>query len=176
MQHDEIVKQIRVVTQEVLSTMFGLEVQSGEAVVEQAAPGPTNGVVALVGLAGAWVGTGSVSCSAEMACKLSSQFLMSECESVNDEVLDTVGELTNMIIGNFKAVLEDELGPMGLSIPTVIYGRNFTTRTLGKSDFTLIPFTCSQGSFDIHICLAPNSKQPPHPVHPAHTQLQDVTG
>ena len=45
-------------------------------------------------------------------------------------MLDAVAEVTNMIIGNVKTVLESRLGAMGLSTPTVIYGRNFQTAQL----------------------------------------------
>ena len=57
---------------------------------------------------------------------------MTESPAVNEEVLDAVGELTNMIIGNVKTVAEAIVGPLNLSVPTVIYGRNFTSRSLGK--------------------------------------------
>ncbi len=57
--------------------------------------------------------------------------LMTEAPSVNEDVLDAVAELTNMIIGNVKTELEAQVGPLGLSIPTVVYGRNFQTKTAG---------------------------------------------
>jgi len=36
---------------------------------------------------------------------------MSEFASVDQGVLDAIGEVTNMIIGNFKNSLESEIGP-----------------------------------------------------------------
>lgn len=165
MDQEEVVKQIRGATAEVFSTMLGLEVQAGEATSEQAAPGPTNGVVSLVGMAGDWVGTGSVSCSAATACMLSSRFLMTEFNSVTEDVLDAVAELTNMIVGNFKTVMEESLGPMGLSIPTVIFGRNFTMRSITNENWTLVPFTCGEHRFEIHVCLTPNTRQHPRSYH-----------
>jgi chemotaxis protein CheX len=44
---------------------------------------------------------------------------MTEASSVDEDVLDAVAEITNMIIGSVKTDLEGELGPLGLSIPTV---------------------------------------------------------
>ncbi len=175
MRQEEFAKEAKAAVNEVMTTMLGLEVEAGEAVSEQEAPGPTNGVVALVGLAGPWVGTGSLSCSAEMASKLSSAFLMTEYESVNEDVLDAMAELANMIIGNFKTALEEELGPMGLSIPTVIYGRNFTTRALTKKDWVMVPFTCSHGVFEVHICLVPGSDKPKRPVRPGYSELHSAS-
>jgi chemotaxis protein CheX len=60
-----------------------------------------------------------------------------------------------MILGNVKTGLEEELGPMGLSIPTVIYGRNFTTRSVGNSQWTVVPFECAGETVNVHVCLTP---------------------
>ena len=149
----KIVEAVRAATTEVFNTMLGMEIQAGQPYVETNAPGPSDGVASLVGLAGAWTGTGSIYCSAAFACRLCSQFLMTEFRSVDEEVLDAVAELSNMIIGNFKNLIEPELGPLMLSIPTVVFGRNFTTRNLGKHEWTVVPFHCGADRLDVQICL-----------------------
>jgi chemotaxis protein CheX len=78
---------------------------------------------------------------------------MTEFTAVNEEVLDAFGELTNMIIGSFKTELESIAGPMGLSIPTVIYGRNFTTRSLGHEEWVVVPFDCAGHKMEVKVCL-----------------------
>jgi chemotaxis protein CheX len=45
-----------------------------------------------------------------------------------------------MIIGSVKTDLEQELGPLGLSIPTVVFGRNFKTRSAGNSEWIVVRF------------------------------------
>lgn len=153
-------------TQEVFSTMLGLEIKAGPPSVDRTAPGPTDGVVSLIGLTGAWVGTGCISCGPGLACRICSHLLMSEPslspEAVDEEVLDAVAEVTNMIVGNVKTVLEEHLGQMGLSIPTVIFGRNFTTRTFGKDEWTVVPFFCAGERMDVKMCMvrAQNPQQP----------------
>ncbi len=169
MKQEEIVTHIREAAGGVFETMLATELSFGEPCLEGAVPGPTEGVVSLIGLAGDWAGTGSISCSAETACKLSAQFLMTEFDSVNEDVLDAVAELTNMIIGNFKTAMEESVGPMGLSIPTVVFGRNFTTRTLNSKEWILIPFESPLGEFNIHICMAPSTGQPQRRLRPACT-------
>jgi chemotaxis protein CheX len=79
---------------------------------------------------------------------------MQEFSAVDEEVLDAVGELANMVLGNAKTVFEETLGPMGLSIPTVIYGRNFTTRSVGHNEWTVVPFELDGEVFEIQISLA----------------------
>jgi CheY-specific phosphatase CheX len=79
--------------------------------------------MSFVGLSGPWVGTGVIICSARLACRLSAALLMYAESVMNDEVLDCVGEITNMIIGNFKTDAEHILGTLTLSVPTVSEAR-----------------------------------------------------
>ena len=81
--------------------------------VEKEEAAPASGVVSLIGLAGAWVGSGSLSCSADFACKIASQLLMTEYTADHEDVLDAVAEVTNMIIGNVKTALEKPPGSDG---------------------------------------------------------------
>ena len=152
----ELADAVKAATHEVFSTMLSVEVTAEEAFAEQDKETPGSGVVSLIGLAGAWVGTGGVSCSASCACKIASHLLMTEYESINEDVLDAVAEVTNMIIGNVKTTLENRLGGMGLSTPTVIYGRNFQTRSGGNQEWTVIPFLFSGERMCVQVCIAPN--------------------
>jgi chemotaxis protein CheX len=163
--HDHLVKIVRDATNGVFSTMLAIELEQGDAYINTASPPAGDGILSFVGLAGSWVGTGSVSCTADCACKISSQFLMTEYSSVNEDVLDAIAEITNMVIGNVKTLLEEDLGPMGLSIPTVIFGRNFASRTVGTFEWTVVPFLFDGERIIIQICLAPQKnaiKPKPH--------------
>lgn len=147
-------------TLDVFGTMLGVDAVAGPRYTERQPPHPTHGLVSLIGMAGAWVGTGGISCSAELACKLSSRFLMTEYESVNDDVLDAMGELTNMIIGNFKNEIEQHVGSLGLSIPTVIFGRNFVARSAAENDWIAVPFECEGETMIVKVCLSPQANRP----------------
>jgi chemotaxis protein CheX len=163
MTQPEIAEAIKSSTAEVFSTMLGIEIAAGETLSGQTAGCPHSGVVALLGLAGDWVGSGSLSCDPPLACKMAAQLLMAEYDTVNDEVLDAVAEVANMIIGNVKTALELKLGPLGLSTPTVIYGRNFETHSVGNRDWVIVPFTCGGDSMNVQISIAPNRS--PHARH-----------
>jgi CheY-specific phosphatase CheX len=63
-----------------------------------------------------------------------------------------------MVIGNFKTAAEAVVGPLNLSVPTVIYGRNFTSRSMGNNDWVVMPFKCEDESFEIRIWFAPASE------------------
>jgi len=156
----ELAEAIRNATTEVFSTMLGVELAAGEVFVEKEEAVPASGVVSIIGLAGAWVGSGSLSCSASFACKMASHFLQEEYSAVSEDVLDSVAEITNMVIGNVKTHLENRLGAMGLSTPTVIYGRNFQTRGARNQEWTVVPFTLGGERMCIQICIVPNSECP----------------
>ena len=147
---------------EVFSTMLGIEIPAGEIIDAGAAEDVHCEVVALIGVAGAWAGAGSVSCSAATACKICSQMLMTDAPSVNEEVLDAVAELTNMIVGNVKTALETKVGPLGLSIPTVVFGRNFRTKTSGVPNWLLLRFQWDSEIVTVKMCMAPHNR--PHPT------------
>jgi chemotaxis protein CheX len=142
----------------VFSTMLGVELAPGEGSLEKGTPEANDGVVSLIGMAGSWIGTGSVSCSPALACRICSLMLMTESTGVDEEVLDALAELTNMIIGSVKNDLEPHLGPLGLSIPTVVFGRNFKTRSAGTAEWTVVRFSWEGEVLAVKLCLSPSEK------------------
>ena len=155
----EIAEAIRSSACDVFSTMLGMELIAGPLEVGEAASRNRAGVVALLGFAGDWAGSGTLHCDGNFACRMAGQLLMVEYDSVNDDVLDAVAEVGNMIIGNVKTVLEQKLGSMGLSTPTVVYGRNFETRTVGSKEWVIVPFTSGEFSMGVQITIAPNPRK-----------------
>lgn len=160
--HNTIVDCINHACTQVFSTMMGVEIEGGAASLDSSTPDANDGVVSLIGLAGSWTGMGSISCSAALACRICSQLLMTEVQAVNEEVLDAVAELTNIIIGSVKTDLEQHLGALGLSIPTVVYGRNFRTRAVGTTQWTTLRFEWDGEPLLVRMSLAP-AEQAGHP-------------
>ena len=153
-----IANSIRQSAVEVFTTMLSAEVKADEVRMESAVAEPNNGVVSFIGLAGSWAGTGSIVCSPAVACRVCTQMLMTEATVVNEDVLDAVAELTNMIIGGVKTELEKQLGPLGLSIPTVVFGRNFKTKGAGNAQWCIERFHWDQEEFVVKVCLEPNKQ------------------
>ena len=96
---DDLVQSLSRAVEDVFSTMLGVSVVPGAVTFENGAPDAHDGVVSFIGVAGSWAGTGTVTCSPAVACRICSHMLMTETTAVNEEVLDAVAELTNMIIG-----------------------------------------------------------------------------
>jgi len=153
--NSDIVTVVTDATHAVFSTMLNLEIQAGAAREEPAETSSFDGVVALVGVAGSWTGSGRISCSARFACTLAGALLMTPCEAVNEDVLDAVAEVANMIVGNVKTYFEERVGPLGLSIPTVVFGRNYQTRFSGVQTWVVVPFACNGEPMEVRFCLIP---------------------
>jgi chemotaxis protein CheX len=69
-----------------------------------------------------------------------------------------------MIIGNVKTFFEERLGPLGLTVPTVIFGRNYQTRSAGVKNWVLVRLHSGEEAMDVNFCLMP-SRVPHHVPH-----------
>ena len=88
-------------------------------------------VTAVVGLAGHLCGAFSVRCSIEAAVQIAAALLGSDASEVGPQHWDAVGELCNMVAGNFKAKLPG-VGDCLLSVPTVVCGADYQVRCLAN--------------------------------------------
>ena len=162
---EQLAESLSGAVQNVFSTMLGVTIGPGVMTFEDGAPDAQDGVLAFIGVAGNWAGTGCVSCSPALACRVCSQMLMTEAPAVNEEVLDAVAELTNMIIGSVKNDLERELGTLGLSIPTVVFGKNFRAKSAGHAEWVVRRFQWDSETFEVRMCLAPSERAVALPAH-----------
>jgi chemotaxis protein CheX len=144
-------------TTEVFTMMLDMAVESmGDA--SEAAP-TESGLVSIVGITGDWAGSGLFCCSPAFASVICSKMLDSALDPANDaigeEVLDVVAEVTNMVIGNIKNLLESAVGPLAISVPTVIHGRNFHFRNLAGLSKSATVFQAEGEQFEVRVSLAP---------------------
>ena len=111
------------------------EIMLGSRVVPVAAPAPEPKweFTAMVGLAGALCGILSICCEAETAGKLAKAMLGETAES-KDQVSDALGEICNMVAGNFKNKLAGTDERCMLSVPTVIMGGEYSFRSMAEGN------------------------------------------
>jgi len=108
------------IVQDIFLTMLAMEVAPAPA-EPQESPGPV--VTASMHLAGPWNGAVVWQCPLAAACEFTAVFLGIEAPSgASDDVKDVMGELINMVAGNFKALLG---GGVHLSMPTVVEGADY---------------------------------------------------
>ncbi len=160
MTREEMAGAISSATNEVFTTMLDLEISPGQIEGDSPTSSRASGVIALLGLAGEWVGNGRVCCTPEFGCKMASQLLMQPYTAVNEDVLDAIGEVANMIIGNVKNALEERLGTLSLSTPTVIYGHNFEARSVGVRERITISFNSGSEQLQVQLSISPATSKP----------------
>jgi chemotaxis protein CheX len=88
---------------------------------------------AMVGLAGSLSGILTVCCAAKSAGQLAKSML-GDAATSDDEVADALGEICNMIAGNFKNKLAGTDETCMLSVPTVISGEEYTFRSMAEGN------------------------------------------
>ncbi len=106
-------------------------------------------VSGIIGLSGRIVGTVVLTMTEDLALKCASVMLMDEMTKVDADVLDAVGELTNVIAGNAKAQLEEY--KLNLSLPNVIYGKDTELRFPENCQPFTIPFNTPFGHMAVEI-------------------------
>jgi len=82
-------------------------------------------VTAMVGLAGQLCGVLSVCCGEKAATLMTSMMLGVTLDKVGPDVADALGEICNMVAGNFKNKIAGLGDGCMLSPPTVIMGSNY---------------------------------------------------
>jgi chemotaxis protein CheX len=95
---------------------------------------PQGEQTAMVGMAGALCGMTTLRCSRTTAAKLAALMLGGDAASNPSMARDALGELCNMIAGNFKAKVSNLADRCMLSVPTVITGENYSMDTVPPTE------------------------------------------
>ncbi len=103
----------------------------------------------IIGISGKGVGTVVLSLSESVALKAASTMLMAELSEIDDEVMDAVGEITNMVCGAAKARLEQF--HLSMSLPNVLSGTNCRLHFPQNARPISIPFKCAWGELALQI-------------------------
>ncbi|HXM65923.1 MAG TPA: chemotaxis protein CheX [Candidatus Acidoferrum sp.] len=90
-------------------------------------------VTAMVGLAGQLCGVLSVRCDGKAAAVMTSKMLGVPLDKVGSEVSDAMGEVCNMVAGNFKNKISGLAEGCMLSPPTVITGSDYNLHSMADS-------------------------------------------
>ncbi len=129
-------------------------------------------VASFVSFMGRYHGIVGVFCSRDFSLKIASSMLMEEMSDFTSEVIDAVGEISNMIAGNVKTKITADYGEMNLSIPMVIIGGNTmvitqddnapiynsTLSCFTKEPWLLTNFSVDNEVFDVGLLLKESSQ------------------
>ncbi len=133
-------------------TMLSCEARRGNLAVKQNAQA-AHDVSGVIGLSGKAVGTVVVSFSTQVALKAASTMLMMEATQIDDDVIDAVGELTNMVAGAAKAELEEY--DLMVSLPNVITGPAHEVHFPSEVTPIIIAFETDWGPISLEVGLTP---------------------
>jgi len=78
---------------------------------------------------------------------------MEEMTELNGEVVDAVGELTNMVAGRAKAELQEY--SLSVSLPNVVTGRDYEIRFPTKATPLCVLFESDWGPLSLEVGLTP---------------------
>lgn len=117
---------LRVAIQEVFDLMLGSPL---ETPVEPPSEAGLD-ITSMVGLAGELCGILTVRCRTKSAARMASLMLGVEPDQANQEMCDAIGEVCNMVAGNFKNKIPGLGDGCMLSVPTVITGSEYNLHSM----------------------------------------------
>ena len=126
--HENWVPLLEVATREVFELMLGCQLT-----VPAAAQEVKRDVTAMVGLAGQLCGVLSVCCDNKAAVLMTSRMLGVPLDKIGPDVADALGEICNMVAGNFKNKIAGLGDGCMLSPPTVVTGSDYDLHSLAVS-------------------------------------------
>jgi chemotaxis protein CheX len=135
-------------TQNVFHMMLGQTLRRGPLSLKHE-HSPMYDVSGLIGLSGKCRGMIVVSLSRGTAMSAAEIMLGNRPEEINGDVMDAIGELTNMIAGAAKTQLEEYRLTIGL--PTVICGKGQAVAFPSQASPMVIPFDSDLGPVCIQV-------------------------
>jgi len=106
-------------------------------------------ITGMISLTGKTTATVAVSLPAEMALAITEKLLGERPADVNSQVVDCIGEVTNMIAGGAKARLEHL--QLSLGLPTVVLGRSTRIAFPSRATPISIPFRSALGPIVVEV-------------------------
>ena len=139
-------------TQTVFKTMLNMEPRMGRPVLKDS--GVTSGdVTGVMGLTGDKRGSVCVSFREKGAVLVYNALMGDDYDTVGPEVIDAVGELTNIIAGQARKEFEKAGINLKAAIPTVVVGRGAELHFVSKFPTMSLPFSFSSAGVeeDVHV-------------------------
>lgn len=136
----DLEKLVTDVFQDVFTTSFGMNMR-----VDGPGTGLLNGeahIAGAVGFIGDMTGVAYIYCPVSLARHLTSKIVgIDEAEVDTDEMInDSIGEIANMVVGNFKGKLSEQNILCVLTIPSIVRGSNFVVEPVSDTERVVCSF------------------------------------
>ncbi len=144
-------------TLEVLKTMASITATPGKPCIKtsNAAAGDISGIIGITGDA---TGSLAISFTEPCICQVVNSMLGENHTTINAEIIDAVGELTNVISGAARNLMEKQGIKAFAAIPTVVHGKNHSINAIYNIPSIIIPFTTQAGPFFVDVCIKTTSQ------------------
>ncbi len=143
-------------TQEIFSSMIMLEVAPGAPFKRGNAP-LTNSISGIIGLAGTTKGMLAIHLPNDAALAVTTAFLGMDVEEIDEDVKDAIGELANMLGGSLKSVLDPGGSDIKLSMPSTVYGEEYSIDCLADAETVAVPFSFDDHTFTVELQIRTES-------------------
>jgi chemotaxis protein CheX len=135
--------------EEVFGLMLGVPIRVAETVVLPQ-PEPET-LTAMIGLAGAVSGTCAVLVNSAAAIHMATCMAGMELTTVDETVLDGLGEISNMLAGAWKAKIPELDVACMLSVPTVVSGSQYVVHRKAPAFFVESSYHLEEHFFTVRI-------------------------
>ena len=135
----------------VLSTMAQTQLKPGKPRIktDEKACGDVSGLIGMVGPQTR--GSFSITFDEQLALTIMERMLGERPDSINEQVTDMVGEITNMVTGGAKNLLGQKGFDFDMATPIVVSGKDHTITHKSQGKKILMPFTCDAGNANIEV-------------------------
>ena len=123
------------ITAMIWHSLFDLPLERAGATSSDGAPAVTG----FVSIDGAWDGAVILRCPMPLATRVTTAMFQATNTPSFADISDALGELTNMVAGNVKALLPS---PCNLSLPAVALGNDYELSVLGTTPLARVSFSC----------------------------------
>jgi len=134
-----------VAVQNVFKTMLATEIVMGKPGLKTNRMTSAD-VTGVIGFAGDKRGNFSLAFTRESAIFIYKAMVGEDAASVTPEVIDAIGEITNIISGQTRVEIEKLGYHLSAALPTVIIGTNVEVNFITKVPVIALPFTFKAGS------------------------------
>ena len=155
----QFVDELVAATRDVFKTMVFHEVDAAAPLMGEARR-PNANVVGTVAFAGETSGLVVFYSGTEGAIRITAAMLGIDPGSVNGELPDAIGELTNMIAGSFRTRMAHLRGESwAIAVPTVTIGSDFYTKYVSDVQRVLCPFRMGSSELFVELIVTRSAGQ-----------------
>jgi len=128
-----------------------LNVQKPQKKTTDIACGDVSGIIGMIGPQVR--GSMAITFDTELAANIMQNMLGEQFDSINDEVRDMVGEMTNMICGGAKHALAEQNYEFELATPVIVSGISHTIVHKVDGPRIILTFCSNKGNAYLEICF-----------------------